>query len=78
MRVRVSLHGDVHRFLKGRPDPLEVDLPEGATISDALDELAVDYPGQLTFGLNGNLAQRDASLREGDQVLVMTPMEGGS
>ena len=32
VRVRVSLHGDVHRFLKGRPDPCTLELDDGATV----------------------------------------------
>ena len=77
MQVRVSLHGDVHRFLKGRPDPCHVELTSGATIDDVLQQLGVDYQGHLTFGVNGELARRDTPLSDGDEILVMTPMEGG-
>ena len=77
MKVRVSLHGDVHRYRAGRPDPFEEELAEGATVAELVELIGIDPAMTITIGLNGELGRREAVLREGDDVLILTPMEGG-
>ncbi len=77
IRVRVSLHGDVHRYRRGRGDPFEAELAEGTSIAELVREIGIDPAMKVTFGLNGELAGEAAVLRDGDEVLILTPMEGG-
>ena len=76
--VKVSLHGDAHRYRKGRSDPFEQQLPEGATVQQLVDVLGIDPAMPLTFGVNGEMANREQPLKAGDTVMILTPMEGGS
>lgn len=78
MIVKVSLHGDVHRYRRGRSDPFDQELPEGATVQQLADAVGIDPAMTLTFGVNGEMAGRDHSLHEGDAVMILTPMEGGA
>jgi sulfur carrier protein ThiS len=76
--VKVSLHGDVHRYRRGRPDPFDQELPDGATVQQLVEAVGVDPAMTLTFGVNGEMAGRDHPLANGDAVMILTPMEGGS
>ena len=76
--VKVSLHGDAHRYRKGRSDPFEEELPDGATVQSLVDAFGIDPAMPLTFGVNGEMAGREQPLKAGDTVMILTPMEGGS
>jgi sulfur carrier protein ThiS len=76
--VKVSLHGDAHRYRRGRADPFDQALPDGATVQQLVEALEIDPAMPLTFGVNGEMAARERSLHEGDSVMILTPMEGGS
>jgi sulfur carrier protein ThiS len=77
VKVRVSLHGDVHRYRRGRPEPFEEELVEGATVAELVEQIGIDPTMTITIGVNGKLGRREAELHEGDEVLILTPMEGG-
>ncbi|HEV8638358.1 MAG TPA: MoaD/ThiS family protein [Chloroflexota bacterium] len=77
VKVRVSLHGDVHRYRRGRPDPFEEELDDGATVAALVERIGIDPAMTITVGLNGELGRREAVLHDGDEVLILTPMEGG-
>lgn len=77
VHVKVSLHGDVHRYARGRPEPLVEQLPDGATVADLLAALEIPSAMTLTIGVKGELVDRETVLRDGDEVMLLTPMEGG-
>lgn len=77
IRIEVSLHGDVHRYRRGRPDPFVEELPDDATLADLVARLGIDPAMPVTFGVNGELGKPDAALGDGDRVMILTPMEGG-
>ena len=60
------------------PGAREVELSSDARVTDLLDALGVPPESQLTLGVNGELAQLDSALHDGDKVMLVTPMEGGS
>ena len=76
--VKVSLHGDAHRYRKGRSDPFEQELPDDATVQQLVDALGMDPAMPLNFGVNGEMASREQPLKAGDSVMILTPMEGGA
>ena len=79
MLVRVSLFGDVGRYLHGRDKDHEQELVDGATVFELMTALGID-PGkepQLTIAVNGELGGVESSLSDGDKVMLVTPMEGG-
>ncbi len=64
-------------------DHVELALPRGATVSDALALLAERHPAlrellpSLLAAINEEWAPRTATLREGDTLAVMPPVSGG-
>ena len=76
--VRVSLFADLRRFLPlGHDGPLTFTLPAGATVADLLAAIGIPAESEVTPGLNGELAQRDTALHDGDDLVLFSPMEGG-
>jgi len=57
---------------------IELDLPEGARVRDALDrldELAGGLP--LVMAINRDYADADSELRAGDELALIPPVSGG-
>ena len=75
MKVQISAFGDVERHVKTRH---EIELPDHSTVADLLAALAVPPQSQLTTGVNGQLVALDSLLHDGDKVMLVTPMEGGT
>ena len=76
--VRVTLFADLRRFLpRGHEGPLRYALPAGATVADLLATIGIAADDEITAGLNGEQAQRDAVLHDGDDLVLFSPMEGG-
>lgn len=81
MKVKVKLFA-LHRQLLGRRE-LDMDVPNGATIMDAWQQLKLQNPqlehlsNNLLAALNHNYAALDARLHEGDEVAFIPPVSGG-
>jgi molybdopterin converting factor subunit 1 len=81
MTVRVLYFAVVRERLK-RSDE-SVDLREGATVDDLLDELERRYPalaslrGACKIAVNQDFAAGDRALRDGDEVALIPPVAGG-
>ena len=78
IRVRVRPYADLARFFPGEGKVRELEVPVGATIGDLLATHGLPEGRRLTIGLNDRLAQRDATLSEGDVVDILVPMSGGA
>ncbi len=60
-------------------DVVELDLPEGALVADALQRLETVTNGvPVVMAVNHEYADADASLHEGDEVALIPPVSGGS
>ncbi|HUQ16518.1 MAG TPA: MoaD family protein [Candidatus Saccharimonadales bacterium] len=65
---------------------LALDLPDGATVGDAISAIAHRYPAIGPFGgdralvaaRNREYVARDATLRDGDEVALIPPVSGGA
>jgi sulfur carrier protein ThiS len=76
--VAVTFFADLRRFLpRGADGPQRYTLPERATIADLLHAIGIDSETELTAAVDGELAARDAPLRDGADVMLLSPMEGG-
>ena len=76
--VTVTLFADLRRFLpRGAEGPQQHTLAEGATVADLLAALGIDASYELTAAVDGELAGRDTPLRDGADVMLLSPMEGG-
>ena len=76
--VRVTLFADLRRYLpRGQDGPRRYTLPAGATVANVLAVAGIPADDEITAGLNGELAQRDTILHDGDDLVLFSPMEGG-
>ena len=76
--VRVTLFADLRRFLpRGHEGPQTYTLPADATVADLLAAIGIPPEDEVTPGLNGELAERDTPLHDGDDLVLFSPMEGG-
>ncbi len=77
--VTVTLFADLRRLLpRGTHGPQRYTVREGATVSELLAAIGVEAGVDVTVAVNGELAARDTPLREGAEVMVLSPMEGGA
>ena len=76
--VTVVFFADLRRFLpKGENGPQRYAMPPGATVADLLDSIGIEPDTDLTAAVDGELAARDTALRDGAEVMLLSPMEGG-
>jgi hypothetical protein len=76
--VRATLFADLRRFLpRGHEGPQSYTLPAGATVTDLLAVIGIPTDGEITTGRNGEQAQLDTVLHDGDDLVFFSPMEGG-
>ena len=77
--VRVTLFADLRRYLPpGVDGPHLRTVPAGSTVADLLAAIGVPEDADITVGVDGELADRATPLREGTDVMLLSPMEGGS
>jgi sulfur carrier protein ThiS len=79
IKVRVCLFADLRRYLpRGSDGPLELSLASGSTVQDLLGAIGIRQGSEVTAGIDGELATKQTVLRHGDEVLLISPMEGGA
>lgn len=82
MEVVFKLHGSLRRFAPagsgGSHEPLSFVLDEGVTVGGALQALGV--PAEFISGVavNGEVAELETVLKDGDTVHVFPPAAGGA
>ncbi len=77
MRVRVLFFGEMRRHLPPGQEVVDVELPDGGCVLDALARVGVRPEDERIVGLNGELAQDATRLSEGDELSLYHPMGGG-
>lgn len=62
--------------LSDRQDVIELDLPEGATVADAVAAAGVAerLPGAAEWGIWGKACKSGTPLRDGDRVELLRPL----
>ena len=75
MKIQIKLMG----MLKDRtPEGGQMELPDDATIADALEALEVGGEDIAVFSLNGSLIRdREHRLSDADELTVLPPVGGG-
>jgi SAM-dependent methyltransferase/sulfur carrier protein ThiS len=77
--VAVTFFADLRRFLpRGADGPQRYTLPDGATVTALLATIGIAPETDLTVAVDGELADRETRLRDGADVMLLSPMEGGS
>ena len=78
MTVTVTFFADLRRFLpRGADGPQRYALMPGATVADLLQTIGIDAASDITIAVDGDLADRETTLRDGADVMLLSPMEGG-
>ena len=77
--VSVTFFADLRRYLpRGADGPQRYTLADGATVTDLLDRIGVAPEYDITVAVAGELADRQTPLADGADVMLLSPMEGGS
>lgn len=76
--ITVKLFAELRQYLPdGEKGTFSQSLTSGDTVEAVLSELGVPADVEITVGLNGELGARDNVLRDGDDLHLFTPMQGG-
>ncbi len=77
MRVKVRLFAVLRE--RAGADELELELPEGARVGDALDRVETLTEGvPVVMAVNQDYAERTDLLHPGDELALIPPVSGGS
>jgi molybdopterin synthase catalytic subunit len=77
MQVRVLLFAGLRE--RAGASSVELDLPEGALVRDALDRMRAVADGvPVVMAINQEYAAADAPLHAGDELALIPPVSGGS
>ena len=77
--VSVTFFADLRRYLpKGADGPQRYAVPAGATVADLIAAIGVEATYDVTVAVDSELADRETKLREGADVMLLSPMEGGA
>lgn len=77
MQVRIRLFAALRE--RAGAGEIELELPEGARVSDALAELAPLTDGvPVVMAVNQEYAEAEAELSSGDELALIPPVSGGS
>ena len=78
IRVTVTFFADLRRYLpRDAGGPQIYALAPASTVADLLDVIGIPPESEVTVGLDGELAGRDTPLRDGAELMLLSPMEGG-
>ena len=79
MIVHATLHGVLARYLPDPRDrtPVELELPEGATLAEACELLGVPSGHVALFAVNGRRAAGERVLQDRDRITLFPPVAGG-
>jgi len=81
MKVKVKFFSS-HRNVVGEKE-IEMDVKEGSRVHELVDMLMKKYPGlkklseYTVLSLNHRYAEGKEILKEGDEVAIFPPIEGG-
>ena len=77
--ITVAFFADLRRLLpRGADGPQRYTLPEGATVAALLAAIGIEADSEVIIAVDGELASRDTPLRDGAEVMLLNPMEGGA
>lgn len=77
MTVNLKFFAGLRSYLPGGASPYAAELPEGATVGDALRAFGVPEEKPRILLVNGRHAERTTVLRAGDLLSVFPPVAGG-
>jgi sulfur carrier protein ThiS len=77
VRVTVSVMGRFRSRLAAGRGGVVVELPQGSTVGDALRAIGMAESEPWNASIDGRLVESERLLRDGEELLVFTPIAGG-
>ncbi|MDP6665806.1 MAG: MoaD/ThiS family protein [Dehalococcoidia bacterium] len=77
MQIIVEVLNSADKVLPEGGKLATVDLPDGATVRDAMKALGASEKSQWNAAIDGVLVYADTVLSDGDRILVFAPIQGG-
>ena len=79
MQIRVKLFATLARtFSNGAPGiPFEIEVPEGTTLADLVNQLKLPHEEVKVFFVNGRARSLNWPLESGDEVGIFPLIAGG-
>jgi molybdopterin converting factor small subunit len=81
MKVRAQFYAQLRDLVGSRE--IDVDLPEGATVRDLLEQVYAQQPKlrlhdkSILIGAGVEFVERNYRLKPGEEISVMPPVQGG-
>ena len=81
MKIRVQFYAQLRDLIGIRE--LEVDLSEGATVFELLDQIYAKHPALRSYdktiliGAGLEFVDRNHKLKPGEEIAIMPPVQGG-
>jgi molybdopterin converting factor small subunit len=81
MKIRAQFYAQLHDLVGTRE--INVDLAEGATVGDLLDEIYAQQPNlrphdkSILIGAGLEFVDRNYKLKPGEEISIMPPVQGG-
>jgi MoaD family protein len=81
MNVRVQFYAQLRDLIGIRE--LDVDVSEGATVRDLLDQIYANQPAlcshdkSILIGAGMEFVDRNYKLKSGEEIAIMPPVQGG-
>lgn len=82
MQVTVKLFALIRE--KAGTDSLALDLPDGVAVEQAIQAVRLQHPAlepyldNLRFSLHMDFVEADTTLSDGDELVLIPPVSGGS
>ena len=77
--VTVTFFADLRRFMpRGEDRPQRYTIHEGAAVAGLLAAIGIEHGTEVIIAVDGELAGRDTLLRDGAEIMLLSPMEGGA
>ena len=79
MMIRVKMIANYRKILppEAKDGVVELELPDGATIYDAISRFDIPLNDESVIVLNGLTVDMDTLLKEGDMVTAFSAIAGG-
>lgn len=79
MRVQVKVFATLRRYVGSAVSgiPFQVDLPDGATVADLIEQLNLPPEEVKLAFVNARAREKDWHLAAGDEVGIFPPIGGG-
>jgi sulfur-carrier protein len=81
MKVRAEFYAQLRELIGVHE--LEVELPQGATVRELLEEIYAQQPAlrahdkSILIGAGLEFVDRNFKLNQGEQIAIMPPVQGG-